>query len=262
MQTPLDLDVTNRFVLDFAKRFADEHPGARILDFGCGAGKLVAAGLAAGLNVFGADIYYGGSRTRAQAERSGLLGNAILEIRDDRLPFDGDYFDLVVNNQVMEHVHDLDLVLREIHRVLVPGGRLLSVFPSRDVLREGHIGIPLAHRLPRGSGLRFYYTLALRRLGLGTWKAEAPTCREWAEEKLLWIDVYTRYRSRREIFRTFRRYFKSELREIDYVRYRLLDRPGRRWIAAFAGLPVVSWFACALFRKLAFLVILSLKESR
>ncbi|MEN6606619.1 MAG: hypothetical protein ABFD60_05220, partial [Bryobacteraceae bacterium] len=93
MQTPLDLDVTNRFVLDFAKRFADEHPGARILDFGCGAGKLVAAGLADGLNIFGADIYYGGSRTRAQAERSGLLGNAILEIRDDRLPFDDQYFD-------------------------------------------------------------------------------------------------------------------------------------------------------------------------
>ena len=43
------MDVTNRFVLDFAQRFAREHPGARILDFGCGEGALVDAGIAAGL---------------------------------------------------------------------------------------------------------------------------------------------------------------------------------------------------------------------
>jgi SAM-dependent methyltransferase len=256
------MDVTNRFVLDFANRFARHNPGACILDFGCGGGRLVKAGLDSGLAIAGADVFYSGSRAREEAERSGLLGTAIREIHDGRIDFAESSFDLVVNNQVMEHVADLDAVLREIHRVLKPGGELLSIFPSRDVLREGHIGIPLSHRLPRDSKFRFYYTWALRGLGCGTWKEQAPTCRQWAVDKLRWIDTYTFYRSRGEISRTFGRFFTSEARELDYIRYRLLDRPGRGWLAASLDFPAVPILARALFRKLAFLVILSRKEAR
>jgi SAM-dependent methyltransferase len=253
------MDVTNRFVLDFALRYARQHSGARILDFGCGAGRLVQAGLDAGLRMGGADVYYGGSRTRAEAEQSGLLGTVIREIHDGRIGYADAAFDLVVNNQVMEHVEDLDAVLAEIHRVLKPGGTLLSIFPSRDVFREAHIGIPFAHRLPRGSRLRFLYTWALRSLGLGTWKQEAPTCRQWALDKLAWIDTYTHYRSRHELFASFQRYFSNELRESDYIHFRLMDRPGREALARIAALPVVAPMARAIFRKLAFLVIVSRK---
>lgn len=246
-----ELDVTNRFVLDFARGYG------RVLDYGCGAGRVVAAGRAAGIDLAGADVYYGGSATRADAERAGLLGTVIQEIRDGRLEYPDASFDLVVNNQVMEHVEDLDAVLREIHRVLRPGGTVLSIFPSSDVWREGHIGIPFAHWFARGSRFRFYYTWALRAVGLGTWKEQAPTCRQWAVDKLAWIDAYTRYRTRREILATYGRYFANELRESDYIRYRLRSRPGREWLVRFAGLAV----ARALFRKLAFLVIVSRKAA-
>jgi glycosyltransferase involved in cell wall biosynthesis/SAM-dependent methyltransferase len=257
-----DLDVTNRFVLDFAMRFGRQRGAARVLDFGCGAGRLVQAGLAAGLDMAGADVYYGGSKTRAEAGQSGLLGAAIREIRDGRLDYAAASFDLVVNNQVLEHVADLDLALAEIHRVLKADGALLSIFPARDVFREGHIGIPFAHWFPRNSRLRFYYVWGLRRLGLGTWKQEAPTCRQWAVDKLAWIDAYTHYRGRREIFDAFGRLFVSELRESDYIRYRLLDRPGRKPLAALADAPIVSAAARAVFRKLAFLVMVSRKVAR
>jgi SAM-dependent methyltransferase len=246
------MDVTNRFVLDFARAYA------RVLDYGCGAGAVVQAGLDRGLDIYGADVYYGGSTTRADAGRAGLLGTRIKEIRDGRLDFPDAAFDLLVNNQVMEHVEDFDAVLREIHRVLRPGGVVLSIFPSCDVWREGHIGIPFSHWFPRGSRVRFYYTWMLRRLGFGTWKDQAPTCRQWALEKLAWIDAYTHYRSRKEIFAVYARYFTSELREADYIRFRLLDRPGRAWLVSFSGL----WPARALFRKLAFLVIVSRKAHR
>ena len=68
------MDVTSRFVLDFCQRFARQHPASTILDFGCGAGELVAAGLAAGLPISGADVFYGGSKSREQAADKGLLG--------------------------------------------------------------------------------------------------------------------------------------------------------------------------------------------
>jgi SAM-dependent methyltransferase len=255
------MDVTNRFVLDFAKRYAASRPGARILDFGCGAGRLVQAGLSLGLDISGADVFYAGSNARAEAAASGLLGAAVHEIHHGRLPFAGATFDLVVNNQVMEHVEDLDAVLTEIHRVLKPGGAALSLFPSKDVFREGHIGIPFSHWMRPGSRFRLLYTWTLRSLGLGTWKDQSPTCRQWAIDKLAWIDAHTRYRPRRQITAAFRRLFTIEFIESDYIRYRLLDSPGRRPLARLAALPLAAPLARAVFRKLAFLVILSRKAA-
>ncbi len=248
------MDVTNRFVLKFARDFTADHPGLRILDFGCGAGAVVDAGIAAGLPMCGADVFYGGARTRPP-------GGAVHEIHDGRIPFPDATFGLVVNNQVMEHVEDLDAVLREIHRVMSPGALLLSVFPSRDVFREGHIGIPFSHWFGKNSRARFYYTWALRSLGLGTWKEQAPTTRQWAIDKLRWIDTYCRYRTRKEIFRTYGRYFHNETCELDYIRFRLLDRPGRDWIVSVLRFPPAAAAARAIFRKLAFFVILSRKEA-
>ena len=253
------MDVTNRFVLDWAERH-----GGRILDYGCGAGALVDAGRRKGLDIYGADVFYAGSDAKAEAISSGVLGRAVFEIGDDgHMPFPDQHFDLVTNNQVMEHVADLHRVLAEIDRVLKPGGSVLSVFPSVDVWREGHIGIPFAHRLPKRSKLRFYYTWALRACGLGTWKEQAPTSRQWAIDKLDWIDKYTVYRTRSELFQTYGRFFQNELRESDYICYRLLDHPTalRRRFARLMSWPLFRRLAVALFRKLAFLVIVSRKAA-
>lgn len=256
------MDVTNRFVLDFARRHVSGRPGARVLDFGCGAGEVVTAGRAAGLEMLGANVFYGGSEARLEAERSGLLGTFIYEIREGRLPFDDEFFDLVTNNQVIEHVVDLDAVLREIHRVLKPGGTVLSIFPARDVFREGHIGIPFAHWFPKTSRFRFLYAWALRSAGLGKWKEQAPTRRQWARDKLQWLDRYTNYRARGEVMRAFRACFTSELREPDYIRYRLRDSRVLAPLARLLDFPAVPAVASAIFRKLAFLVIVSRKEAR
>jgi SAM-dependent methyltransferase len=254
------VDVTNRFVLDFAKRHVSGRPGAKVLDFGCGAGEVVAAGRAAGMDMLGADVFYGGSDARLEAERSGILGTFIQEIREGRLPFEDEFFDLVASNQVMEHVADLDGVLREIHRVLKPGGTVLSIFPALDVFREGHIGIPFVHWFPRNSRPRFLYTWALRSVGLGTWKEQARTRRQWTVDKLQWLDGYTHYRPRSEILRVFGRYFQSEMREPDYIRYRLRESRGLAPLARLLDLPGGPAIASAIFRKLAFLVIVSRKE--
>jgi SAM-dependent methyltransferase len=242
------MDVTNRFVLDFARRH-----GGRILDYGCGEGAVVLAGRAHGLDIWGTDVFYQGAETKPPASPF------IREMRNGRIPFEDASFDLVTNNQVMEHVQDLDAVLSDIHRVLRPGGKMLSLFPSRDVWREGHIGIPFSHWFRPGSRARFYYTWFLRAIGLGTWKEQAPTSRQWAVDKLAWIDRWTRYRSRTEIFSAYRRYFSSDLREPDYIRYRLLDQPSstRALMARLLASRAVEYLCTVLFRKLAFIVIVS-----
>ena len=187
-----------RYLLEHAEALRRQNPAAKFLDFGCGAAEVVQKARARGLDMYGADVFYGGNTTREAVERAGLLGTAVREIRDGKLDFADDSFDLVISNQVFEHVQDLDSVLREINRVLKRGGYLVALFPSREVLRESHIGIPLAHRFRKGSRLRYLYVLALRTLGMGFFKEQAKSRSDWVRRKLEWIDTYTYYRSRRK----------------------------------------------------------------
>ena len=87
------------------------------------------------------------------------------------LPFETGSFDMVVTNQVLEHVEDLGGAFGELARVLRPDGTLIALFPSREVWREGHIGISFAHRLRR-TRMRHAYVLAMRSVGFGSFKAD------------------------------------------------------------------------------------------
>lgn len=48
------------------------------------------------------------------------------------LPFDDDAFAVARANSVLEHVEDLPGVMREIHRILEPGGRLVGKVPHHQ----------------------------------------------------------------------------------------------------------------------------------
>jgi 2-polyprenyl-3-methyl-5-hydroxy-6-metoxy-1,4-benzoquinol methylase len=58
-----------------------------------------------------------------------LLGTNMVQMAADGLPFRDESFNQVVCLDYLEHVVDDDLVLREIRRVLKPGGRLVLVTP-------------------------------------------------------------------------------------------------------------------------------------
>ena len=238
----------------------NELPNARILDYGCGRGELVFAARDRGYDVFGTEAFYGGSRIKNELEASGALGNVIRELRDGRIDFEDESFDLVVNNMVFEHVVDLDAVLGEINRVMKKGAMLLSLFPSKSVLRETHIGIPLAHRLPKQSRFRYYYTLCLRSLGIGSYRANRSRS-EWTRYMLNWIDSYTKYRTRKEILRSFSAYFKTEWIEDDYVRFRLSSRPHGYWAVGLLRIPLAPQLARVAFRLLGGLVITARKDA-
>ena len=197
-------------------------PGAVVLDYGCGSGTVVEMLRAAGYDACGVDIRWPGANI-GDIEASELGREGVLRYYEEggRLPFDDDSFDVVVSDQVFEHVVPLEASVREIERVLRPGGVAYHHFPSRAVWREGHIGIPLAHRMPPGRA-RLAYTTALRRAGFGKFKDDRPA-REWAIEKLEWIDRWTVYRSAREIHEIFGR--NAELVQ---PRDRVLPLPCRR----------------------------------
>ncbi len=85
----------------------------------------------------------------------------------ETLPFTAASFDGVLLNEVLEHVVDEVQTLREIHRVLRPGGHLVVMSPNRWFPFEGHgmhigqyqVGFPppLLPWLPRRISQRFMH---------------------------------------------------------------------------------------------------------
>lgn len=83
-------------------------------------------------------MFYEGGDYSNQVDEEIFNSGIIRRMLNGKIPFDSGSFDIVINNQVFEHVDNLDFVLTECHRVLKPGGIILSLFPSKDVRREGH----------------------------------------------------------------------------------------------------------------------------
>jgi ubiquinone/menaquinone biosynthesis C-methylase UbiE len=106
--------------------------GMRVLDVACGTGivaRLAAPRVAPGGRVVGVDANEAMlAVARAQPEPAGTL----LEWRQGdatKLPFDDAEFDMVLCQHGLQYVADRTAALREMKRVLTPGGRLaLSVF--------------------------------------------------------------------------------------------------------------------------------------
>jgi SAM-dependent methyltransferase len=62
--------------------------------------------------------------------KSGELFYPVQDYSGGLLPFADATFDLVFSSNVLEHVRDLTLMLREIQRVLRPGGQAIHILPS------------------------------------------------------------------------------------------------------------------------------------
>ena len=187
------------FCAHFAGILAPD-PEAVILDYGCGDGRIVSLLRAQDRRAFGCDVFYDGGSYRSAVAPELLAAGIIRDMPEGRIPHPDAAFDLVISNQVFEHVPDLDAVLDEIRRVLKPGGILLFLFPDRSVWREGHCGVPLLHRFGKGTGLRVFYAAAWRTLGFGFHKQNKGIF-EWSRNFCDWLDQWTFYRPYGEIRR-------------------------------------------------------------
>ncbi|MEP7055467.1 MAG: class I SAM-dependent methyltransferase [Actinomycetota bacterium] len=241
-----EIDVNRSYFVHYVSGVAG--PGARVLDYGCGDGTTVRLLRAAGFDAYGVDIRWRGA-DYGDIEATDLGVEKRLRYYDvaELLPFEDHMFDVVISDQVFEHVVPMAAALRELARVMRPGAVMYHHFPSRRVLREGHIGIPLTHRLPDGR-FRLYYTALLRRIGFGTHKDGRPPV-EWAAEKLAWVDDWTVYRTTREIHSLFGAYGSVRHREIDYCRFRAGNR---RWLVELLDRKMLQRPAAEVFRLLAF----------
>jgi SAM-dependent methyltransferase len=76
----------------------------------------------------------------------------MVDARAEALPWPAESFDLVVSGNVMEHVADPEAAIREMYRVVRPGGALINLCPNYLFPYEPHYGVPIIPCAVRLSG--------------------------------------------------------------------------------------------------------------
>ena len=195
-----------------------------MLDYGCGSGDTVALGRSAGLDIWGADTF-AGYHERWGDDLNPAARDRVVRIDDQRADFPDAHFDVVVSNQVLEHVTDPERVIFDVLRLLRPGGLFVAAFPIVETWYEGHVGLYFAHRLrAEGSARRAYFDLC-HRLGFGLYR-EGLTRAQWIEMSGKRLDDDCRYYPLLRIRAALERAFGGPIEDIsvDYMRARLGPR--------------------------------------
>jgi demethylmenaquinone methyltransferase/2-methoxy-6-polyprenyl-1,4-benzoquinol methylase len=142
-------------------------PGDRVIDAACGTGELALADLLAGAGqVVGVDF------SKPMLERARQKSGAIEWVHGDlsRLPFPDAGFQAATVGFGLRNVADLDGALRELRRVLEPGGRLgvLEITRPRGLVAPFYrlwfdLLVPLAGKLLPGGSAYTYLPASVRR---------------------------------------------------------------------------------------------------
>lgn len=148
--TEHDAKAYYRTYIQFTKRFAGA--GRRLLDVGCGTGCSTLQFVSEGFDAVGIDL----NVTAMQHDRGSFVVASAVE-----LPFADQSFDVVASYQALEHIPQPETALREMCRVVAPGGIMVVVSPNllspltsvRGLVRHVWKNRPLRRLLFRDSAM-------------------------------------------------------------------------------------------------------------
>lgn len=143
------LKIFYRWNVDECKRsiykLSEKNSKAKILDLGCWNGEL-------SLEVakrIGTKKVYGIEIVKEKIKEAKLKGvNALQGDLNKKFPFKDNFFDVIIANQIIEHLYDTDNFVKEIYRTLKPNGYAiistnnLSSWHNIFALISGHQPFP------------------------------------------------------------------------------------------------------------------------
>jgi len=119
-------DLIDELELGFLRRYGQ---GASVLEVGCGTGLLLERIARFAERCSGVDLSPG------MLEKARARGLEVREASATDLPFEDDSFDVVCSFKVLPHVREIRSALREMMRVVRPGGTMVAEFYNPWSLR-------------------------------------------------------------------------------------------------------------------------------
>ena len=229
-----------------------------ILDFGCGEGGIVYQLRAQGLKAFGVDIVKDYEDVQKRCEDEGLVTGEesafrLIDVDDYKIPFDDNTFDIIISDQVFEHVQNYPEALAEINRVLKPGGSSLHIIPSRYRPIEGHLFIPLGGIFQGHLYLAFW-----ARAGIRNSFQKGQSWKEVADFNFEYLKLSTTYYTKSKI----RKLFAAAFGNVVFVESAFIKchfGRVRRYLYPFSRkFPFVSSLFCTFHSR----VVFSKKQAR
>jgi SAM-dependent methyltransferase len=113
---------------EFARQYVR---GRRVLDFGCGTGYGTHSLASDAATIVGVDISAEAIEAASAQVAPNLTFQRIARVEEAPLPLADSSVDVVLSFQVIEHLHDPSIYLREARRVLVDDGVFICATPDR-----------------------------------------------------------------------------------------------------------------------------------
>lgn len=193
------MTVTDDYMLDRARLAG---MGAKVLDLGCGDGRFVEILADAGFDAYGVDVPDVRPGVELRLERRPDLRARIIFLDDEeKIPLPDNSVDIILSNNVFEHIPALASTVREAARILKPGGAVYSVFPLKSSIIESHALLPYFHRI-KSRSVRLLYANLMQSIGLYHCKMPPNVIENY-------IALHCFYRSGREIDAIFSESFSS-----------------------------------------------------
>ena len=103
-------------------KLLEEDPKAKLLDCGCGGGEFTLEFVKkiGTSKVYGIEI---DKKAAGEAKRKGV--KVYNEDLNKKLPLRSSFVDVIIANQVIEHLYDTDTFVKEIYRILKPKGYII-----------------------------------------------------------------------------------------------------------------------------------------
>ncbi|MBU2564056.1 class I SAM-dependent methyltransferase [Patescibacteria group bacterium] len=138
--------------LQYLKRFYPDFKRKKILDLGSGRGDFLLECHKEGIDVIGLEPNSEYIKLAEEKLYNYNFKTKIIKGSGENIPFNDNYFDFINCTEVLEHVNEPSIVLKECYRVLNEGGSLFITVHNRFGLMESHYGILFLNWMPRFLG--------------------------------------------------------------------------------------------------------------